>query len=572
MEPLLLNIKSNSDIEAITSETLNISIPKIYSFADDVNLVTKRTETSIRNIFMEYEKLSEHSGLVLNASKTEILCFNNNNQYEYDISFDYMGEAFAIKSKREVKVNGILFRQDPRKREEVNVAKSVSSMEKLLRTWSTRRLTLLGKILVLKTYAFSQLIYLMQSISLGEASRKAANKVIYKYLWNRNYDAAKAPERIKRSIMTVPMNLGGFGLLDLDALSESLDARSYGRLITSKHPFFYQVAKLLNDNDFFNVKMNAPVDNKLLRSLKFVNKERRMMLRWPKEDLLTNTNFINVLTNTKLISLLNPQGKVSVSYFMIHRRQRDATFGQVTRHELDNVKRFLIYPELVPIATDFVTRQLAQVVAGSMPTNEIYPLRKLRCLVRISTLSSKSLRLNSLEQESNIICVYKQDLILNPGEVKCWTRRVKKLTSVRHKNIIMRVAHGDIYSNERLFRFGLIDNPKCSNCNEAVESRKHRLLECPKATTAWNELNAAKASLGLKPLSELSIENILGTKDNQSKIELALSAELLHRLAAFGNNDYCPNLMVKMVIRTIGHCEELELELQRRFKEMMRDI
>ena len=152
------------------------------------------------------------------------------------------------------------------------------------------------------------------------------------------------------------------------------------------------------------------------------------------------------------------------------------------------------------------------------------------------------------------------------------TRRVKKLTSVRHKNIIMRVAHGDIYSNERLFRFGLIDNPKCSNCNEAVESRKHRLLECPKATIAWTELNAAKVSLGLNPLSELSIENILGTKDNQSKLELALSAELLHRLAAFGNNDYCQNLMVKMVIRTIGHCEVLEPELQRRFKEMMRDI
>ena len=162
------------------------------------------------------------------------------------------------------------------------------------------------------------------------------------------------------------------------------------------------------------------------------------------------------------------------------------------------------------MVTEFVTRQLAPVVAGSMPTNEIFPLLKLRGMVRISTLSSKSLRLNSLEQESNIICVYKQDLILNPGEVKCWTRRIKKLTRVRHKNIIMRVA--------------------------------------------------------------LTIENILGTQDNQSKIELALSAELLHRLAAFGNNDYCPNLMVKMVIRTIGHCEELELELQRRFKEMMRDI
>ena len=105
----------------------------------------------------------------------------------------------------------------------MNVAKSTTSMERLLRWWSTRRLTLLGKILILKTFAFSQLIYLMQSITLGEASRKAALKVIYKYLWNKNFDATKAPERIKRSIMLTPVHLGGFGLLDLKDLGDSLD-------------------------------------------------------------------------------------------------------------------------------------------------------------------------------------------------------------------------------------------------------------------------------------------------------------------------------------------------------------
>ena len=571
MEPLLRNVKKNVNIEPVHSNLLKINIPKIYSFADDVNVIIKRNENSVRNIFMEYERLSENSGLVLNASKTEIMCFNNRNEHDLEFEFDYMGEAYRINSKLEVKINGILFQQDPKKREEANVAKVLASMEKLLRSWSTRRLTLLGKILIIKTYAISQLIYLMQSISLGEASRKAATKVIYKYLWNKNFDAAKAPDRIRRSIMTVPLNLGGFGMLDLDALSESLDVRSYARLIGSQHPFFSQIVSLLNETNFFNVVINSPVDNKMLRALKLVNAERMMMLRWPTEDLLTNTNFLNVLSSTKLTSLLTPQGKLSVSYFMIHRRQRDATFGQVTLQELRNVSRFLIYPEIEHFLTEFVTRQLATVAqVGSMPIREIYPLRKSRNLVKISSLSSKMLRLNSYDQDQNIICVYKQDLILNPGEVKSWTKQIRKLTSTRHKNIILRVAHGDIYSNERLFRFGLVDNPKCNNCSEPVESRRHRLLECPKATMAWLELNDVKIRLGLNPLTDLTMENLLGAKDNLDSIELALNAELLHRLAA-SINDYCPTALVKMVVRTIGHCENLQPELKRCFKEMIRD-
>ena len=371
--------------------------------------------------------------------------------------------------------------------------------------------------------------------------------------------------------MTVPLRLGGFGLLDLNSLSESLDARSYGRLITSKHPFLSQLASLINDGNFFNVRLIAPVDNKLLRSLKLLNAERCLMLRWPREDLLTNTNVINVLSNSKLINLLTPQGKQSVSYFLIHRRQRDATIGQVTVQELQSVNRFLIYPDLGPLLMDLLNRQLATgIVHGSMPTKEIYPLRKLRTVVKISQLSSKALRTNRYEDETNVICVYKQDLILDPGEVKSWTGSIRRLTSTRHKNILLRIAHGDIYSNDRLFRFGLLDNPKCKNCPALVENRIHRLVECPKANVAWTKLNEAKSRLGLNPLSDLSIENLLGAKDRQTKLELALGAELLHRLSAFGDKDYCPNLMVKMVLTTIGHCENLDPDLQRRFKEMIR--
>ena len=78
-----------------------------------------------------------------------------------------------------------------------------------------------------------------------------------------------------------------------------------------------------------------------------------------------------------------------------------------------------------------------------------------------------------------------------------------------------------------------------------------------------------KVRIGLKQLTDLSIENLLGAKDKLSKIELALNAELLHRLSAMGSAEYCPNQMVRAAIKLIRCCEPLTSELLERFKEVI---
>ena len=144
--------------------------------------------------------------------------------------------------------------------------------------------------------------------------------------------------------MLTPVSLGGFGLLDLNELSDSLDLRSYGRLVVSMHPFLKQLATLINNSDFFNVMIDAPVDNKLKKSIALLNRDRRVALNWPSDILLTNTNLVNVFKTARLTHYLTPQGKQSVSYFMIHRRRRNVTLEQVTPGEQDSVSRYLIYP------------------------------------------------------------------------------------------------------------------------------------------------------------------------------------------------------------------------------------
>ena len=192
MEPLIRNIKTTPLIKLINVR--EFEFPKIFSFADDINPAILRTKEGIQAIFHEYEQLTRFSGLMLNANKTELLCTTGNTLVT---NFNYMDTNYALASKSQIKINGIIFSQDPKSLAALNCAKVKAAMERHLVKWSSRNLTLIGKILIAKTYAISQLIYLMQSICLTEVELNTFNNVLFKYLWSRNITGNRAVERIK---------------------------------------------------------------------------------------------------------------------------------------------------------------------------------------------------------------------------------------------------------------------------------------------------------------------------------------------------------------------------------------
>jgi len=77
MEPLLRNIEENGNIEGIRTNLLDGELPKAYAYADDVNSLIKNSRESLQELFNEYARLTNLSGLQLNADKTEIMRIRN---------------------------------------------------------------------------------------------------------------------------------------------------------------------------------------------------------------------------------------------------------------------------------------------------------------------------------------------------------------------------------------------------------------------------------------------------------------------------------------------------------------
>jgi len=160
MDPLIRNIEMNANITRV--DIRNIPFPKAVAYADDITCIIENNEANLQGIFDEYERLSKASGLSLNAEKTEIL---DNNASSFRVR--YGNETHRIQGVRSVKINGVVYNKDTRQMREDNFNHLVAKIDNMLRGWRARNLSLLGKILIYKTFGLSQVIYVLSVIHLN---------------------------------------------------------------------------------------------------------------------------------------------------------------------------------------------------------------------------------------------------------------------------------------------------------------------------------------------------------------------------------------------------------------------
>lgn len=216
--------------------------------------------------------------------------------------------------------------------------------------------------------------------------------------------------------MLSPTRHGGFGMINVKELMNSLDLRSYGRLLVTKHPFLSQLKNLINARNFFNLEVDVVVDDKLKNSIKLLNGDRKLILRWPNKVISKDVNLHLIVLSLKVSDLLTPNGKRSLQFFAIHGRNRGARFNQITLVEYGTIERFIIYPELRAILRRLLSIVHLPNLHHGLTALDAYPTGA-NALKKISTLSSKQFRQDRSNSEDTMQCVYKLGLIMTPGEV-----------------------------------------------------------------------------------------------------------------------------------------------------------
>ena len=120
----------------------------------------------------------------------------------------YLSRSYKLVTKEKVKSKVILFQQDIHQMRPASVNLVMKKIEVNCCCRTGRLLWVLVKILLLKTFEMSQIIYLIQSINLEGRDFKRFNSTLHKFKLKRHFDAAKVPEIIVIHLIKTPVRLG----------------------------------------------------------------------------------------------------------------------------------------------------------------------------------------------------------------------------------------------------------------------------------------------------------------------------------------------------------------------------
>lgn len=216
-EILCLKLRQNPDIQGI--QISNEFMKKLGVFADDLWSIILGTQENVDNLFTLFHDFGVTSGLSINYDKTQILrvgSLRDSNAMFYTVK--------PLHWVEELRILGINIGK--KSSAHSNYDNLIDKVKSLITLWSSRHLTIMGKILLCNTLLTSQWIYkLLMVITPPQNLFYRYKRLILDFIWDSK------PPRIRYKKLIKNKLIGGLGLIDLELKDLSLKASWVPRIL-----------------------------------------------------------------------------------------------------------------------------------------------------------------------------------------------------------------------------------------------------------------------------------------------------------------------------------------------------
>ncbi len=510
--PLSISHHADGTVESIDVKTI--------AYADDITCIVKNID-NIQMVIDSYEIFSNFSGIRLNIEKTEILVMGRKpGETSAKFNITYKGNSITIIEQDEVCICGITFSNNKTISYRKNILEKITKLERQLNIWRQRNLTLEGKILIVKTFALSQIIYSLQSTEIHAADVKHIEQIIFKFIWNKKQDSTHAIGKIKRDILMSTKDKGGLNAPNINLLDKSIKLKSLLNNIESNHPLsiIYKNKMQVHNLNLKHYSTNNisygffGTGNQAFKELcaKFYNDIAVIS----NEDEGIHKNYYAFLQNLELSKLkcFNINQQNTLQRLITHRiTTLKELLDEHTNKRLNNL--FLdVYQIINSIPKEWI--RLLRKTQRTHPTISGQIYIGLNKWTNIKQVKLKDIKLAlSIQHEivdiNEFVCA--KHSILN-SEIICrnpFVTLFQNIKDVKLRGIQYKILHNIYPTMKHLHRWKLANSDKCINC-QTTETLKHAIWECDIAQNAIHIFtNTLKETF--RDITELSLsyENVL---------------------------------------------------------------
>jgi len=240
VEVLTINIKANKDIKGITINKQEIFASQL---ADDTTLFINDV-TSLEHILSYLEHFHKCAGLKINKDKTEafILGKHNPNIAEY-----------GIRTPDIVKYLGIFINKSLTNIEHLNYKEKISQIKNKLNMWKSRKLSIKGKITVLRSQILPIILYPSSVLYTPDDVLNEVSSLFFDFVWpNKKH-------HVKKKVLFQNIENGGLKMPDIFSMVKSLKLMWIKRFLTRETNYIHvakQNSKILDFHKYFTHNMS----------------------------------------------------------------------------------------------------------------------------------------------------------------------------------------------------------------------------------------------------------------------------------------------------------------------------
>lgn len=479
-EILSCMIRNNENIKGIKlreKETL------LSQFADDTTLFLDGSERSFTHAIQTIKKFADISGLKMNYDKTQVVWIGNRKhsdaRYMRDMNFCWDPGIF--------RVLGVNFSLETDQICTINFTHKLEEIKNMLKVWSKRQLTPLGKITVIKTLAISKITHLFIALpDPSEAFLQELNAVFFQFLW----DGKRG--RINKSVVCKPHEEGGLNMLNVYTFLSGMKIMWLKRIcgdsslrdfITDMYPMFADLKKY--GSEYANVLM-VRVSNPFWKDV--LKHYKRLYAKcFPRnldEFLAECVHYnVNIIRDGKVVYLRKwSDNDVFLVRHLVSSDGRYLTFDEFKTKFPQTETNFVMYEGVISAIRKFQKKAKVEFTDQGklVDTNAWNIIGKGNKAVQ-ATIAKSDIVPTSVQKWNT-----KTEANLDWGKI---FRKCKTITKdERLRWFQIRLLHRILPTNKFLHMCRIVDSSECTFCNQEEETICHLFWDCHVTQKFWADL------------------------------------------------------------------------------------
>ncbi len=479
-------MRKNTQIKGIR---LNNYEYKLTQYADDTNIFTLFEANSLKSIIDMFAMLQKQTGLKVNYEKTNIYRIGSLRHSNAKL---YTQKTFKWVTTP-ITVLGTYISNDPREVLELNYNEILDKIIKITELWGNRDLSLLGKITVVNVLFSSQFVYKLSCLS--SPSKKHCDqydKLVKDFIWGERR------AKISYDVLQTAKCDGGLKLCNIFKKDLSMKTQWIKRIAENESLSklaYYFLPKIgdkiwecnIEDKDVSIVMPKPSFWRDVLTAWSKANYSYPSSFEQAYNAVLWYNSDIKV--NGKPIFYKKCFDKGIVCIRDILNKDNEFLTYEALIRKYGNTVPFTKYYGIIDAICPFIKRLLKQNRNSNKNSQSNY-----RTFIT-KELSSSFMYNKSIENPSVIVNVLEkwEKILQEPLDdefVASIFKNIKVVTlSTKLRSFHFRLLHNAVTTNDKLFKWKILENDLCTFCGVATESIIHLLWECDVAQQLWNQLS-----------------------------------------------------------------------------------